>query len=127
MLLRIAIVGLGLFLLSASTAEAQGFKQQGTRRGAVVGGIVGGIIGAKNDRPAAGIITGAVVGGLVGREVGRNRDTRYYGPQVQGPQWGPGPYQHGPIQPQFGQPQFGPVQPQYFPPQNQPLGFPRRW
>ncbi|MBX3418708.1 MAG: glycine zipper 2TM domain-containing protein [Pirellulaceae bacterium] len=120
MLLRVAIVGIGLFLISASTAEAQSFKQQGTRRGAVVGGIVGGLIGAKNDRPAAGIITGAVVGGLVGREVGRNRDNRY-----QGPQWGPGPYQNVPVQPYYGQPQYGPIHPQYYPPQSQ--GFPRRW
>ena len=56
MFVRTTCVVVALMLFGASTLEAQGFRQLGTRRGAITGAVIGGIIGGQNDEVAAGII-----------------------------------------------------------------------
>ena len=62
--------------LTATSVEAQSFRQLGTRRGAITGAVIGGIIGGQNDEVAAGIIAGGLVGGVTGRVVGTRIDQR---------------------------------------------------
>ena len=68
-------------MLSLQSAEAQNFRQLGTRRGAVAGAIIGGIVGNQNNEAFAGVVVGGLVGGVAGRVVGNNLDQRYYAPQ----------------------------------------------
>ena len=65
----------------SQSAEAQNFRQLGTRRGALTGAIIGGIVGNQNNEAFAGVVVGGLVGGVAGRVVGNNLDQRYYGTQ----------------------------------------------
>lgn len=76
--IKTGIIAVAAFAICApSVAQAQGYKQQGTRRGALAGAIIGGLIGASNDEALAGAAIGGVIGGVTGRAVGRNRDAQY--------------------------------------------------
>ena len=91
------IIVLAAFAFCApSVAQAQGYKQRGTRTGAIAGAIIGGLIGAGNDEALAGAAIGGVVGGITGRAVGRSRDAQYrYGGYGHGYYEQPGYYHRG--------------------------------
>ena len=73
------IVLAAFVICTPSVVQAQGYKQQGTRGGALAGAIIGGLIGARNDEALAGAAIGGVVGGITGRAIGRSQDARYRG------------------------------------------------
>ena len=78
---RITFLMMCIALVATScsqSAEAQNFRQLGTRRGALTGAIIGGIVGNQNNEAFAGIVVGGLVGGVTGRVVGNNLDQRYY-------------------------------------------------
>ncbi|MFK7769583.1 MAG: glycine zipper domain-containing protein [Mariniblastus sp.] len=76
MFLRTSICVVLFVALSATSVEAQSFRQLGTRRGAITGAVIGGLIGGQNDEVAAGIIAGGLIGGVAGRAVGNRMDQR---------------------------------------------------
>jgi len=57
MFLKTIVMSLLLVAVSAVSVEAQSFRPNLTRRGAITGAVIGGIIGGQNDEVAAGSAT----------------------------------------------------------------------
>ena len=83
--LKLSLATLAIALVTApSLAQAQGFTQLNTRRGAVAGAVLGGIIGGSNNEALAGIAIGGLAGGVAGRAIGRSQDAQYWNGYARG-------------------------------------------